>query len=32
MLIHTGKGRGELAREKVRGAQFIKLGRKYQHD
>ncbi len=27
-----GKGRGELTREKVRGAIVHKAGRKYQHD
>ncbi len=33
ILIHTGKGgRGELTREKVRGATVHKAGRKYQHD
>jgi hypothetical protein len=30
--FHTGKGGGELTREKVRGAVVRKAGRKYQHD
>jgi hypothetical protein len=31
-LIHTGKGGGELTREKVRGAIVLKAGQKFQHD
>jgi hypothetical protein len=32
VFIHTEKGRGELTREKVRGALVHKAGRKYEHD
>ncbi len=32
IIIYTGKGGGDLTREKVRGAIVHKVGRKYQHD
>jgi hypothetical protein len=32
ILIHTGKGGGEMNQIRLEGQQLTKLGRKYQHD